>query len=208
MGFYNSVLAFVATYKYFAVFILICFAEAGIPIPLPFPSEMVLLFVGYQVYLHKLSFIMAFGVGVMADFTGSFILYLILYHLQDLKLVAKLTGFYTRDKRFIRFKENFDKHSTGFTIIGRLLSYVRFYVTVVVAIIRLPTRQVARYFIIASIIWVFTLIFIGVQLGPVFNNLQYYVTTFGSTVSKIALVITFSLIAFLYFYFTTSKRHD
>ncbi|HXB12690.1 MAG TPA: hypothetical protein VNZ45_11925, partial [Bacteroidia bacterium] len=73
----HEIAFYVIQYGYYAIFLMVFLQELGVPNPIT--NELVLLFGGYLSYTHALNLYKVIAVAVIADFTGTCILYCLFY---------------------------------------------------------------------------------------------------------------------------------
>jgi membrane protein DedA with SNARE-associated domain len=172
-------------YGYFGIVIALVGGIVGLPIP----DEILLTYVGFNVYLGKLSYILsllsAFG-GSIGGITFS---YYIGYRF-GLPLLKRVGPKFNITEEKIRRTSNlFQKVGPTLLIIGYFIPGVRHLAAYIAAINNFPYKKFALYAYAGAVIWSFTFITIGRSLG---RNWIYV----GTYVSKYSLVllITFILI--------------
>lgn len=197
MHFFDFINTLFDTYKYTFTFFFILLAELGVPFPMPFPSESVFLLAGYRIFINKANFFYSILAGSTADFLGSYILYLITYHLQDFKIVKNIIRKFENDKFFSRIENEFRKDTGRVILIGRLIPYIRYYISIVSGVSRVPQKKFVGLSIIASTFWASLLIYIGFKSGPTIFKIINFFETYKLASSLLSIFITASILIYI-----------
>ncbi len=132
---------------------------------LPLPSEVIMPFAGYQVYLHHFSLIGVATAGALGCNLGSAVAYWI-GAWGGRPLVARFGRYVllsTHDlDRTTRF---FGKYGSITVLLGRLLPVVRTFIALPAGIARMPQLRFHIYTFIGSWPWCFVLAYVGLKLG-------------------------------------------
>lgn len=192
-----------STYGYVAIFLIIFFAEMDISLPVPLPSELTLLFAGYKVFMHKLILVYVLLAGYLGDFLGALTLFLICYKLRNNKLVQKPLEKYRKNFSKLRLHEKLTHYSIPTILIGRLLPYARNYITIVSGLIQIDIKQFFLFSMVPSVIWVGTIVLMGVKLGPnifqITQNFDDY-KKIGITITIVLAIVFIGFIAYTFFH--------
>lgn len=154
---------------------------------IPLPSEIVLLFSGFNVSIGEFAFVPL----LIATTTGSLIGALLLYTFGFGVSRRRIDSLVARYGRFVGIKGAeverafnwFDKHGTKAVLIGRLMPVVRSLVSIPAGLAEMNILKFAALTVLGSGIWNSIWIYIGSQLGAGWQDaeswakfLDYFVT--------------------------------
>lgn len=153
---------------YAGVFILMTFESAAIPIP----SEIIMPFSGYLVYQGKLSFLAVVLAGAIGNVVGSLIAYFFgLKYGRDI-VVKYGRYFLLRDHRMLYYAEHwFAKYGDAAAFFSRLLPIIRTYISIPAGVGRMKLWRFIWLTFIGSFIWSALLAYIGILLGPAWQEI-------------------------------------
>lgn len=186
---YSIISEFFNSYGYLSIFAVIFIAEIGVPLPIPFPSEMVFLFAGYTAYLNKFNFLDAVLIGAAADFLGSFAVYQVIYHLQDIPFLKNLLKKLESDKGFKNVEKFFRKRAGIAILVGRMIPYLRYYVSIVSGVSRVSIPKFIILSLFSSTIWAFLITYIGFSLGHTIIKTQDTLLQYHGLATFISILI-------------------
>jgi membrane protein DedA with SNARE-associated domain len=173
------------------VFVLSAVASACIPIP----SEVVMLFAGFNVALGKYSLLAATTAGVAGNVVGSWIAYAVGYY-GRLELVEKHGAKLHISPRKLAFADRwFARHGEATVFVGRLLPLIRAFISLPAGVARMAFWRFTLLTTLGCIPWVFLLTFIGKEAGDNWekwkSNLHYvdYVVLAAIVLGVIWLVV-------------------
>jgi membrane protein DedA with SNARE-associated domain len=140
---------------------------------IPIPSEIVMPFAGYLVFLKQWNFFMVGLTGTLANLTGSIIAYFIgLYG--GRRLVLKYGRFVLLGERHLAVTENFFSRYGDKTIfIGRCLPAIRTYISLPAGFGKMNLRKFVIYTLLGSLLWNFALTYGGLALGENWEKILY-----------------------------------
>ncbi len=146
---------------YITVFITMTLESTLIPIP----SELVMPFAGYLVFLDRLNFILVGLIASVANLTGSVIAYLIgLYGGRT--LILKYGKYILlREHHVILTEKFFYKYGDKAIFIGRLLPVIRTVISLPAGFGRMDFKKFVLFTFLGSIPWNFALTYAGFALG-------------------------------------------
>jgi membrane protein DedA with SNARE-associated domain len=176
----HDVADFIARHGYLAIFLLVFSQEIGIPNPVP--NELTILFSGYLSYLGVLSLPLVFLCAASADFLGTALLFLA-FHYFGARLLPRAPP-WVPVRRIERLKERLSGRGDWALFVGRLISYLRGYVSVAAGLIGVPPRVFLATVVWSSVVWAGAWAAAGHLLGPGWEAL---VTEFHF--SKVSLII-------------------
>ena len=184
-------LVLLTTYGYLVLFIIVLLEEAGVPLPLP--SDLLLLYVGTLVGSGALNVGLAVAAVALATLIGTMILY----------SLARYGGrpLLRRYGRWIRINEGRLTRAEQWLgrrvlirLIGlRLVPGLRIYSTIAAGALALPRGRAAIAFGVSGVIWAAAWIGLGVVLGPRVATaaafLQSMNRTIGVALAGVALLV-------------------
>lgn len=148
------------------VFVLMFFESACIPIP----SEATMLFAGFNVGKGEYSLVVVTLVGSFANLAGSWLAYAVGYYgrvdileKHGRKLHIKSSHLHAADRWF-------EKHGDATVFFTRMLPIVRTFISLPAGVARMPFLRFSVLTFLGCLPWVFTLTFIGKQVGENWEN--------------------------------------
>ena len=159
---------------YPGVLILMTLESACIPIP----SEIIMPFSGYLVFLGKFSLWLIVILGAIGNLIGSIAAYLIGFY-GGRPLIEKYAKYLLISKYDLeRARKWFDKYGSISIFFSRMLPIVRTFISLPAGIIRMPFWKFSLYTFLGSIPWVFFLTYIGVLTGENWSSINVYFKKF------------------------------
>lgn len=185
----GGLLGFVNDYGYWAVFILVFFQELGIPNPVP--NELVLMFAGALTSIGGLNFWLTFLIAVFADFIGTTILFTVFYFFEHyiMEHISKWKGV---NEKLERIKESLLKRGKWGIFVGRLMPYLRGYVSVAAGILNIPYRVFMPMVIVSATLWSGGYVVLGHFLGNQWEKVAQIIEQYKWSF----LIVIISAIAF------------
>ena len=187
----------IANYGYIGIFIILVLGIVGLPIP----DEVLLTYVGYNIFIGRMSWIGA----ILAALAGALIGISISY------LLGKKLGlpFLRRFGPKVHITENkidwtqsyFEKHGGLLLMFGYFLPGIRHITAYIAGIADFRFGKFAIFAYLGAILWVNVFIMLGILLG---DNWTVIETILHDT-TKIA-VIVICVAALLFFYFRYRKK--
>jgi membrane protein DedA with SNARE-associated domain len=146
---------------YFTVFITMSLESALILIP----SEVVMPFAGYMVYLGKLNFVLVGLIASLANLIGSIVAYLI--GLYGGRPLIKRYGKYIliRQHHVDMTERFFNKYGDITVLVGRCLPIVRTFISLPAGFGRMNFGKFVLYTFLGSLPWNYALAYAGLALG-------------------------------------------
>lgn len=153
---------------YAGVFVGMTLESAGLPIP----SEVVMPFAGYVVWEGGLTLIGVTVAGTIGCLVGSLIAYYIA--LWGGRPLLERYGRYVliRKRELDRAHEWFEKHGDITIFVSRLLPIIRTYISFPAGIVKMDVKKFALYTVLGSLPWCLALAYIGVLLGPHWEDIE------------------------------------
>ncbi|MDX8045291.1 DedA family protein [Gracilibacillus sp. S3-1-1] len=186
---------FIESYGYIAIFVVLVLGIVGLPIP----DEVLLTYVGYNIFIGR----MTWSSSLSAALAGSIIGITISYYL-GIKLGLPFLKRYgpkihISEKRIDTASSYFSKYGSWFLTFGYYLPGIRHITAYTAGISRYKFGRFALFAYLGAIIWVLSFLLLGVLLG----NKWTLVTTFEGflhdKIIPVALVAIVLIAVFWYF---------
>jgi membrane protein DedA with SNARE-associated domain len=185
--FFHIVIEYIAQGGYFAILIGMALESACIPIP----SELILGFAGYLVYLERMEFIPAVMAGVAGGLIGSVAAYLIGYY-GGRPLVMRYGRYILLSERNVEIAQRwFDRYGLTAALYSRLLPVIRTFISLPAGFAKVNFEKFAVYTVLGSIPWTVALIYVGLLLGEnwqLINNLGHKISFAVAAAFIIAII--------------------
>jgi len=162
------VIGIISTFGYFGVFLAMAIESACIPLP----SEIILPFTGYMVFLGSFGLWQATLAATLGNLFGALVAYYI--GLWGGRPFIKRFGryFFIHEQQLAKTEKMFDRHGELTVFIGRLLPVVRTFISLPAGIARMNPVKMAIYTVAGALPWCLMLIVIGQKLGENWNTLK------------------------------------
>ncbi len=185
-------------YGYVGIFIILVIGIVGIPLP----DEMLMTFVGYQVYQGKMSYLIAW----LSAFSGAVVGITISYYL-GLKLgLPFLQKFgpkmHITEKKIERTQKLFNQYGNFIITIGYFIPGVRHLTAYLAGISKMKIPRFMFFAYSGALFWSFTFITLGRELGKKWFIVQEQFHRFGFTI-----IIFFVLIVILFLLYVKFRRN-
>jgi len=155
------VIAVISKVGYLGVAALMGIESACIPLP----SEIIMPFAGYLVYLGQFNLLWAATAGAIGCNLGSVIAYEIGFY-GGRPLIEKYGAYILMNRRDLeRADRFFVKFGSAAVFIGRLLPVIRTFIALPAGVARMPRLRFHIYTFVGSWPWCFALAWIGLKLG-------------------------------------------
>lgn len=153
---------------YFGVFLAMAIESACIPLP----SEIILPFTGYMVYMGQFELWPATLAATLGNLFGGLVAYYV--GLWGGRPFIKRYGHYILIKeRELNWTERlFKRHGEATVLVGRLLPIVRTFISLPAGIAKMNPFKMAVYTVIGALPWCMLLILVGEKLGANWNTLK------------------------------------
>jgi membrane protein DedA with SNARE-associated domain len=140
---------------------------------IPVPSEVIMLFAGYLVSLHKLTLLGAVSAGVLGNLLGSWIAYAVGYYGGRPFIERYGRYIHVTPERMAQSDRWFDRHGEITVLVGRCIPLIRTFISLPAGIARMPFWRFTVFTIIGCIPWVLGLTLLGVQVGPAWERWRH-----------------------------------
>ncbi|MEI6627175.1 MAG: DedA family protein [bacterium] len=146
---------------HFGVFLLMLLESCGVPAP----SEIIMAFAGYLVYLGKFNIYIITTVGALANLAGSLIAYWIGFK-GGRPLIEKYGRYLLISKKDLDWSDKwFAKNGSWTVFIGRLLPAIRTYISFPAGIAKMNLAKFSIFTLIGAWPWCFLFTWFGFKLG-------------------------------------------
>jgi membrane protein DedA with SNARE-associated domain len=143
-----------------AVFVLMIFESACIPIP----SEAIMLFAGFSVSKGELTLFEVVAAGVLGNVVGSTIAYAVGYY-GRLDLLEKNRLIHINQKHLKWADDWFARYGTWAVFFSRMLPIVRTFISLPAGVAKMPFWRFLTLTLLGSIPWVLALALLGKGVG-------------------------------------------
>lgn len=187
----NSVLQWVATYGYFAIFSLLVLGIVGLPVP----DEFLLASCGFLVFEGHLRLVPTVVSAFAGSTTGITCSYIIGRTI-GWKFLHSRVGrlLHVKDEYIARVHEWFDRIGHWALMIGYFIPGVRHFTAIVAGTSKLEYRSFAMYAYSGAAIWVAVFIFIGYHFG---RNFQEILSTVERHLTIASILLGALILAYL-----------
>jgi membrane protein DedA with SNARE-associated domain len=144
-----------------AVFLLMVVESACLPVP----SEVIMLFAGYLVSLHRMSLAEAVAAGVAGNIVGSWIAWGVGMSGGRILLERHGRWVHITPARLDMADRWFERRGERIVLIARCLPVIRTFISLPAGIARMPFWRFTIYTAVGSVPWVLALTLLGVQVG-------------------------------------------
>jgi len=192
----NTVLQWVATYGYFAIFSLLVLGIVGLPVP----DEFLLASCGFLVFKGDLQLVPTL-LSALAGSTCGITLSYTIGRTVGWKFLHSRWGrfLHVKDEHIERVHHWFDKIGHWALMVGYFIPGVRHFTAIVAGTSKLEYRNFALFAYSGAAIWVSVFVFIGYHFGKNFRAILDTVRSHIETASIILAIVILAYIAFRYF---------
>jgi membrane protein DedA with SNARE-associated domain len=191
----------IGSLDYFGIFLLMTVESSFIP----FPSEVILIPAGVLVSRGEMSFLLVLIAGTLGAVAGALINYFLALYFGR----AVVSSLVENHGKFLFIKRDsiekserfFNRHGEITTFVGRLIPVIRQFISIPAGFGKMNVGKFAFYTGLGAGIWSFILIFLGYWFGE--NQLLI-----EKNLRVITLIILFSLVIGVYYYWKKRKRRS
>ena len=140
---------------------------------IPVPSEVIMLFAGYLVSLHKMTLFAAVSAGVLGNLVGSWIAWSVGYYGGRPFIERYGRYIHITPARMAQSDRWFDRHGEVTVLVGRCIPVIRTFISLPAGIARMPFWRFTLFTVIGCIPWVLGLTLLGVQVGPAWERWRH-----------------------------------
>lgn len=172
----DLILDWISHYGYLGVTFLMALESACIPVP----SEIVMPFSGYLVYLAEqpgydgtVMTLVGIGIaGAVGCTIGSIAAYWVGMHAGRRMIIRYGKYFFLSEKHLLQAERWFDKYGDAATFISRLLPVIRTFISLPAGIAKMNFKKFVFYSFVGSLPWTFALGYVGYALGPSWEDIM------------------------------------
>ncbi len=162
------VIAVISGLGYAGVFLAMAIESACIPLP----SEIILPFTGYMVFLGHFGLWQATLAATLGNLFGGLVAYYVGVW-GGRPFIKRYGHYFFINKRELAWTERlFAKHGEMTVFVGRLLPVVRTFISLPAGIARMNPFKMALYTVLGALPWSLALILVGKKLGENWNGLK------------------------------------
>jgi membrane protein DedA with SNARE-associated domain len=155
---------------------------------IPIPSEVIQLFAGYIVSLHRMSFAAAVTAGVLGNLLGSWIAYSVGYYGGPPFIERYGRYIHVTPARMALAQRWFERHGELAVLIGRCVPIVRSFISLPAGVARMSFWRFTAFTVIGCIPWVVGLTLLGVQVGPSWERWRHRLEYLDYIVAAVIVV--------------------
>ncbi len=164
----------------------------------PLPSEIIMPFAGYQVYLHHLTLWGVATAGALGCNLGSAVAYWVGAY-GGRPLVERFGRYVLLSRHDLdRTTIFFERYGSPTVLIGRLLPVVRTFIALPAGIARMPQLRFHIYTFVGSWPWCFVLAYVGMKLGEHWDTDPRFKAIFHRFHVAVEMVILLGIAWFLW----------
>ena len=186
---------FISSLGYWGIYFGMFIESASIPLP----SEVIMGFAGYLVYLGRFSLFKAALVGALGNISGSTVMYVLGSRFGRGAVLNLGKYVHLTEAKFNRAEQMFKKWGALAVFIGQLLPGVRTYISLPAGVLRIKFIPFLAYTFFGALIWCYILAWGAFKLGENWHLISNYVHEFAIAVAAIAIA------GVLYWFFVRPK---
>ena len=189
-------LGFIDTWGYVAVAVLMALENACIPIP----SELILGFAGYLIFIGKMEFFHATVAGMVGGMLGSIITYYIGAH-GGRPFIDRYGKYFLMKKSHVDTAQRwFDKYGIKAVFFSRMLPAVRTFISLPAGFARVDMKKFIIYTFLGSLPWTMLILYVAWMLGENWKTML----AVGHELSLIVCAVL--VIVCVYFYIRWKRK--
>jgi membrane protein DedA with SNARE-associated domain len=169
---------------------------------IPVPSEVIQLFAGYLVSLHRMSLFAAVSAGVLGNLIGSWIAWTVGYYGGRPFIERWGRYIHVTPARLERSERWFDQHGEVAVLIGRCVPIIRTFISLPAGVARMPFWRFSIFTLIGCVPWVLGLTLLGVQVGPAWERWRHRLEYLDYVVVAVIVV------GIVYLFVRARRRRD
>ena len=183
---------YITRYGYLAIFLLVFLQELGVPNPVT--NEFVLLFSGYLAFTGVLNFWLVFLTAVSADCIGTTTLYAVFYLFGEYIIGHRPPWLPISRAHIDRIARTISERQQWGIYVGRLMPFVRGYVSVAAGILPIRPKIFLPAVIVSAITWSGGYVVAGKLLGPCWAQVAAKIGGAESALLLATLIVIATLI--------------
>jgi membrane protein DedA with SNARE-associated domain len=178
---------------YTGIFALMVLESATLPVP----SEIVLPFAGYLVYLGTFNFSIALIAASVGSLIGTVIDYAVGYYLGRAAILRYGNYVHLSEKSLVSSENWFKKYGPITVLFARFVPLIRTLVAFPAGIAEMKIVKFLAYSIVGIVFWDAALIYIGYYVGPSVNSIINALSS-DFTIIEILAVVIAAVVLFLW----------
>lgn len=186
----DAITGIILALGYPGIFLLMAGESAALPVP----SEVVLPFAGYGVFLGNFDLVLVILVATIGQWVGAMAAY---YgaRLGGRPFVERYGKYAMIDGGHLKMTEEwFKKHGTKAVFASRLLPIVRTFIPLPAGLAKMDAKKYALYTFAGSLPWTAALVYAGYWLGPYWKDIFKF---FGGLDILVLIAIVITLVYFV-----------
>lgn len=195
----SFVIHIISTFGYGGIFVAMAIESACIPLP----SEIILPFTGYMVFMGQFGLWQATLAATLGNLFGAMVAYYVGVWGGRPFLRRYGRYFFFNEEEFAWTERIFAKHGEITVFVGRVLPIVRTFISLPAGIARMNPVKVALYSVLGALPWCLLLIVTGEKLGAKWNALKPLFHRFDLI---IGVLVVFGLVYWLWHHFRQRKK--
>ena len=176
----HTVLQFVQTYGYPAIFLLILIEEAGVPL-LFIPGDLIIMWAGYRYSIGQMDPLVVILLTTAAVALGSSGLYTLSYYLGHRMLLRFGKLVHASPERIDRAAQWVHRYGFIAVIAGRLFPGLRTPTSMAAGVLQLPYYVFLPATVTAAVIWTLVYFYAGVIMGAAYRRLDERLAAYFQT---------------------------
>lgn len=166
----DFIVGIISALGYWGIFVGMFIESASIPLP----SEIIMGFAGYLVFIGKMSLWKAALVGALGNISGSTFMYV--FGKTGGRIAVRRFGkfFHFSEEKLLKAEKMFKKWGSFAVFIAQLLPGVRTFISLPAGILRIPFGHFIIYTFIGALIWCYVLAFAAFKLGEHWQLISKY----------------------------------
>jgi membrane protein DedA with SNARE-associated domain len=158
----DAITRLIGNHGFPAVLALMTLESACIPVP----SEVIQLFAGYLVSLHRMSFAAAVTAGVLGNLIGSWIAWSVGYYGGRPFIERWGRYIHVTPERLDLAQRWFERHGEVTVLVGRCVPLIRTFISLPAGVARMPFWRFTIFTIVGCVPCVLGLTALGYEVGP------------------------------------------
>ncbi|MHB1651210.1 MAG: DedA family protein [Desulfitobacteriaceae bacterium] len=178
------VILVISSLGYAGVFVAMAIESACIPLP----SEIILPFTGYMVFLGRFGLWQATLAATLGNLFGALVAYYV--GVWGGRPFLKRYGryFFIKERELAWTEQLFARHGEATVFVGRVLPVVRTFISLPAGIARMNPVKMAVYTVLGALPWCLLLIIVGEKLGANWNALKPLFHRFDLVIGAVILL--------------------
>lgn len=172
-------------YGYFGIIIALIGGIIGLPIP----DEVLLTYVGYNVFQGKMAFLSSLVSAFIGAVGGISLSYLIGYKFGLPLLLKYGPKLHITEAKINRTRRLFEKFGPPLLLVGYFIPGIRHLAAYMAAINRYPLKKFIVYAYSGALLWTFTFITLGKKLGQDWILVERYLSKYSIYIILLALIL-------------------